>query len=693
MAQTVIELKEGHDAKHRIGQKASYWKDSASQVAIEQIITPEFANYFQASTKPILFFGIDHAAYWVKMKVRNANKSINDWVLIIDFPILDSIEIYHQNSSGVISKQEMGFCLPFDKKPLDHNAFAIPLKLDDEEIHTFYIRVKSRKTKYVPLSIVRDRVFQEERGFRDMGYGFFFGIFFIMLAYNLAIYFSLRERSYLFYSLVTLIILCTYTTNSGYAPHYFWPNSPWINQYILIWLSCASSITGALFTQSFLHTRKHLNTYHHILTGFAIVSTIAMFTTIPYTFTTGKNMYLVLLLQIVLMITVGIKLWHKGYREAMFYVIAWSGYTLGAVVLMARNLGVFPTVPLVNHAGEIGAVWQVIMLALALSDRYGRLRKEKEQAIQERLETEENAKRMLEYRVEERTAELMETNEELNLTVEELHMTNERLSETNSLVSKKNRNITASINYAQRIQYALLPSKERITAIFPENFVFFKPRDIVSGDFYWFDQTDKKAIMVVADCTGHGVPGAFMALLGGDSISHAVVRMGLDSPAEILQYTDAEIHHKLRQYSSNNQDGMDAGVVVYEAQKNEVTFSGAKRPMLVIKGGKAELIKGDKYSIGGKNPKKSEKIFTNKPIIIDEPTDIYVFSDGYPDQFGGSIGGKFTTKRFYQLLEKNHHLPMQEQQRLISENLENWIGRTRQIDDILVIGLRLYPTK
>jgi serine phosphatase RsbU (regulator of sigma subunit) len=687
-AQAPLALKPGK-AQHLAGLKSEVWVDSSATATLEEAQR----QAYRPAPSQLLFFGINHNAYWIRLRVRNEALPDNDWVLLLDFPILDSVDIYHLSANGQLLEHfPLGFCLPPKNKPLDFNAFAVPLDLPDADEHVYYLRLKSRKSKMAPLSVVRDRSFQEMRGFRDMGYGFFFGILAIMVLYNLTIYWSLQEKSYLYYSLTTASILLTYMSNSGYAPHYIWPNSPWVNQYILIWLSCTSALFSAFFTQDFLKTRARTPRLHQWLKVIAWSSALAIPLAVPYTFFVGHFMYYVLILEIVAMITAGVIVWRMGYREAVFYVIGWGGYILGALLLMLRNLGLLSGDYLLANSGNVGAVWQVVMLALALSARYARLRQEREDAVRERLEMEAEAKRMLEYKVEERTAELMETNEELGMTVEELNVTNERLSEINNQLSQRNRSITSSINYAQRIQAALLPQPYSIAQAFPEHFILFKPRDIVSGDFYWFDTVGSKAILVVADCTGHGVPGAFMSLLGNDAISHAVVRLGLVSPEEILQYIDAEIYGKLQQGTSSNQDGMDAAVLVFDFEVGLLEFSGAKRPLLLFHQGERHLFRGDKHSIAGKMP-NHDKVFAKQTLQLQGPAEVYLFSDGYHDQFGGPIGAKFSTRRFYDLLENVHALDLPQQQRRLSDALDNWMGKNnRQIDDILVFGARLSRT-
>ncbi len=676
---------------YKLGKYCEYWEDPSAESSLFDAMEADRAGKFVKSKEDLLFFGINHSSYWIKLQVQRTATQEEDWVMVVDFPAIDSLDFYQVLSHGKVEKTGMGYLVPQDQKPEDFNAFALPISLESHRPQTFFIRVKSRKSKLVPISIMSNKEFQRLRGFRDMGYGIFAGIFLIMFIYNLFIYFSLRDKSYLYYTFVTLIIMMLYMSQSGYAPHYLWPNHAWVNQYILIWLSCLMAISGALFTQSFLQTRECVPKIHWGLNVIIILSAISIVGAVFQTFAFGMGMYYVLFLETILLLAAGIIAWRQGQAGANYYTIAWGGYIFSALVMLFRNLGIIPAITIVNHSAEIGAVWQVVMLALALSDRYAQMRKEREEAIQARLASEEAAKRELEGKVAERTVELQESNEELNMMVEELNSTNERLSESLLEVSKKNKNIMSSIGYAQRIQQALLPRKEELKRAFPEHFVLFKPRDVVSGDFYWFDVVKDKAILIVADCTGHGVPGAFMSLLGNDAISSVVLRLGVTSPDEILTYIDREIYHKLQQDKSQNQDGMDMSAITYNLKTDEVEYAGAKRPLLMVKNGEYELIKGSKYSIGGKMPKKGEKLFEKTVFCIEEETNLYLFSDGYHDQFGGDRNTKLTTKRFYQKVVATSHYAMEQQGKELDGFIREWQAHHRQIDDILVCGLRLYP--
>ncbi len=266
---------------------------------------------------------------------------------------------------------------------------------------------------------------------------------------------------------------------------------------------------------------------------------------------------------------------------------------------------------------------------------------------------------------------------------------------TNEKIDQQNKNIKSSINYAKRIQEAMLPKIDQHPGIFDNSFILFQPRDTVSGDFYWLSDVKNGAhhadvAFAAVDCTGHGVPGAFMSMIGINALN-GLVNRGITETNRILDSLDQEIRAALRQDISGNNDGMDVALCIYRQRERVLEFSGAKNPLVYIQDNKLFQVKGDVHSIGGvKN--KHEFLFKKHAITIDKPTLVYLFSDGYKDQFGGKDNGKFLSKRLNKLLLEIHHLPMKEQMNILQRTMDEWKGTHDQTDDILVMGLKLDPS-
>jgi serine phosphatase RsbU (regulator of sigma subunit) len=277
----------------------------------------------------------------------------------------------------------------------------------------------------------------------------------------------------------------------------------------------------------------------------------------------------------------------------------------------------------------------------------------------------------LEEKVEERTAEI--------------ERKTQVIEKKNALIEKKNSDITASINYAKRIQTALLPKIEKVQEVLAESFILFKPRDIISGDFYWFTEKDDKVIIAAVDCTGHGVPGAFMSMIGNDLLNESVNLLNIIDPAEILRHMHIGVRQALRQKETGNQDGMDMSICVIHQKEKFITFAGAKNPLVYMQDGQLYLIKGDKVAVGGRQ-REVKRTFTKHTIPIVKSTTCYLFTDGYQDQTGGPEGRKFMTRKFREFLHEIHFYSMEEQQQQLEKKLADWMGDKKQVDDILLIG-------
>ena len=276
-------------------------------------------------------------------------------------------------------------------------------------------------------------------------------------------------------------------------------------------------------------------------------------------------------------------------------------------------------------------------------------------------------KRILEEKVQERTAEVVLKNKELD---------------------EINQDITASIRYAKRIQDAILPADDYVSKHLPNAFILFSPKDIVSGDFYWMDVKEPHVMFAAVDCTGHGVPGAFMSIVGHNLLDRAVNEQHLTEPALILNELNRTIGETLRQPNDEAaiRDGMDIALCTYNKEKNLLQYAGAHNPLWLIRNGELIEFKADKMPIGITGMEMEK--FVSHEIQLKEGDTIYIFSDGYADQFGGPSGKKFKSGAFKKLLLDNQHLSMPEQKSLLHNAIMDWRGPHDQVDDVLVMGCR-----
>lgn len=269
----------------------------------------------------------------------------------------------------------------------------------------------------------------------------------------------------------------------------------------------------------------------------------------------------------------------------------------------------------------------------------------------------------------------------------EIKQSRDRLGLYLKEIEEKRRNITASIEYAKNIQDALLRTSETFKEVLPEHFILFQPKDIVSGDFYWFTCLDNIIVIAVMDCTGHGVPGALMSTLGVAFLNEAVLGERILKPDLILESIRLKLINSLGQkgFTGTIKDGIEGSVICFDTMMNQVHFSASFNPLLMIHDGKLQEVKADRTPIGYYDKPVD---FTTKTINPDPGDLIYLFSDGYIDQFGGPLSKRFMIKRFKEILLANHDLPLSQQKEILSAELNSWKADGDQTDDILVLGMR-----
>ncbi|TFH21623.1 MAG: hypothetical protein E4H10_15070, partial [Bacteroidia bacterium] len=297
-------------------------------------------------------------------------------------------------------------------------------------------------------------------------------------------------------------------------------------------------------------------------------------------------------------------------------------------------------------------------------------------------------KRILEHKVKVRTKEIEDQKVEIEAQRDEISGQKKYVEEQRDHIALQNKEITDSILYAKRIQQAVLPGKRMLEKSLPEHFILFKPRDIVSGDFYWVEKNEERIIVCAADCTGHGVPGAFMSLLGLTFLNEIVNHEGILKASKILDRLRTNIIRSMSHKDEVDQarDGMDVALAVIDSQLDILEYAGAFNPLVILRNGELIEYKADKMPIG--KYVGEEGPFNNHKIQLEHGDMIYLYSDGFPDQFGGGKGSKYKARPFKRLLTRISAEPVNTQLNLLEMELKSWMGQEDQVDDILVMGIR-----
>lgn len=362
------------------------------------------------------------------------------------------------------------------------------------------------------------------------------------------------------------------------------------------------------------------------------------------------------------------------YKRLILYLVVFIFILILIIFLIYRKTRVItnPIKKLVEHVNRIsnGNLSERAEITgsteiVTLSMRFNKMISELEELYNE-----------LEQKVKDRTAEVVAQKAEIE-------------SQRDVLVEQQ-KQILDSIMYSKRLQNAILPTNEYVHELFPDSFILYIPKDIISGDFYWFHSNGNKRFFSAIDCTGHGVPGALLSMVGQNWLNYAVKDLKLDTPSEILDILNEGVisTFKEKDDESSVRDGMDVALCCIDYDNMKLHYAGAYNPVLIISDGEKHQIKGDSFPVGAFYGRKREK-FTNHVIDVKKGDVVYVYSDGYADQFGGEKGAKFMIKRFRQMLIEIHDKPMDSQKEILDSTLHEWMGTNEQVDDITVVGIRV----
>ncbi len=695
------------DAKSRqvpIGKYLYIYKDSSKTLNFEQVQAIPIENFTRSAVDaPSL--GFSKANYWVIFGLQNNNEETSEWFLEFNYPLIDHIDLYYLDDNEQWQKMESGDKMPFSTRLISYRNVILPIRQAPGEKRTYYVRIETESSVQLPLVLYNSAALQGDIANTELFFGVFYGTLLIMLIYNLVLYFAIKNISYLYYCLYTFIYGIAQASLWGHPVHYFWGDAIWWANAVTPIGICAGITTATLFSIHFLDTKRFVPKLNKVLWAlviiFAIETLICFF--LPYIIAIHIATYSILLTSIILLVA-GVIVWIAGNRAAQYFVIAWTVFLFGLAMVALIALGVVPNIPILRNSTLIGTMVQVVLLSFALADRVNTIRRDKEKAQalslqaakeNERIIREQNE--MLEKKVKERTSELQQKQEEIMVQNEELHQQQEEILAQRDFIGQKNTELNEindqmkqSIQYASKIQKALLPTEEVIKKHVQDCFILYIPRDVVSGDFYWFSQIEGKLFFAAVDCTGHGVPGAFMSMIGHTILSEIVNENRIFDPARILEMLHEGIVKALKQHESGNTDGMDVCLCRVEPQSDgqhfDLTFAGAKRQLYIFQNKEISEIKGDRFTVGG-TQLVQEVNFENHHLQLTKGDCIYLSTDGFIDtpnpdreKFGSE---KFKT-RLLTYAKENMFL----QKKFMHEELKFHKRGAVQRDDITLMGIR-----
>jgi len=632
-------------------------------------------NQFKPVNSRMVNLGFETKDVWFYFETKNGSKSRLIRMLKLSNPIIDEVDVYKRiGNSTFIPVAHGGDQRPFAWRYNGNRELIFPLRLDPHSTNGFLFRVNNGGEQfYFQSSLEKGSYIQVKHGNKQVFYGLLFGVMIFIIILNLAIGILFRQRIAYIYTLYGASFTLLQMSLLGFGTTWLWTDQYFISNRANPILASLGVLFFLNFTYRYLEL--HINTpkIKPIVRGIQLILLLNVFLSlIPGTAfmnisaITVNAMTLILNLFIIYPLIVTLR---TGSRTAKSYLVAFSILQISVFAFVLRNFGVIPNSFLADNGLQIGFAVEMIILTFGILQRFKIMNDASISVLAEANELKENLNIQLEAEVELRTKEVIQQRNELE---------------------HKNEEITSSILYAKRIQNALLPSSSFYSNLIPNLNVFYYPKDIVAGDFYWVKRIrigeDVWKFVAVADCTGHGVPGAMMSVLCMNALNESARLLEDADPAELLTRVSSYLRNYLLTDGMELSDGMDISVACYNSEKRILRFCGANNPLWILNEGEIQVIPPTKRPVG---KSESSLAFELHEMNYRENQRILLFSDGCIDQFGEQSGKKLKTPGLKKLVIDQYDPNPQNHLQNIEQGLMKWMGKEEQLDDICMMLIDL----
>lgn len=665
--------KEGSILGVSVSEQMSYFEDESETFSPEEFLEKKSTLKKVEMSSRLENVDFKTSSIFIHFTLENTSGRDRSLVLETARPFTNYVSLYNVDTKNTVHS---GDAIPFHSKCLQTNYSALMLFVPSGESREFVLHLNSEgENLSIPMVFFDRKEYMNVDSNRHMIIGIFLGIFIFVIIIYSVFFVMLKERLFLVYVGYAAFSGLLQFAIDGYMHPFIFTSGGYFTQHCVIIIAGGTVIFGMLYAMGYLSlTRIWRKIGSLIIAMVLIVMVLSLIPQIRFEITYRLINGFSLLGLIFMMVTGYIE--RKSQKVSHLFLIGLACLVLGGFVFILGNLGIIDSPLITQNALKTGTLLEMIFLAILMAGRYKSLQEEREKAQKELLTRLEEVNSMLEIQVEERTQEIE----------------NQRIQ-----LAEKNEDFIASVTYAERIQSAVLSNEEKFKNLLPKSFIFFQPKDVVSGDFYWIDQLESEngktsnfTAYVTADCTGHGVPGALVSIIGNHILEAVKASNGLLEPGRALDEVSIGMNTALNsRYSSRLlRDGMDLTLCVLDKKERKLHFSGARNSVYIVRKGELIEIKGDRKSIGF-NPKEESHQFETHIIQLEIGDMIYTCSDGYADQFGGPRGKKFMSKKLKSLFIEMSLLPLPDQKIKLKETLEQWIWDREQLDDILVIGVEI----
>jgi serine phosphatase RsbU (regulator of sigma subunit) len=667
-------------------------KASEAQVLDELKLNPELITYvedsdrlfcidsvgevvFQNIGKEGLNLGFFDGVLWVKIDLTSL-KIDNQSLLELENPNLDDVIVYVKSGDKYEFKGKFGDYYPFSDREINHRNYQIGEVAGREVL----LMINNHGDQLlVPLNFGEKDLYNQRDYKEQMIIGAYYGLIMFVLLLNLFLFLVIREKSNLYYILYLFGLILLQLGLSGHGFEFIWSDSKFVANKVLPFASSFSVLFLVYFTRSFFQTKEHLKKMDVVFrwTGYVLILTCIV-SLLPFKLGNQISIVVVNVFTLILNVIIfptAILTWKRNKRISQIFILAFAFLIFSVIILVLRNMGLIADNFFTKYSFQLGTATEVILLSFAIVEKFKSFKDQALGSLKEVNQLKESQNETLQIEIEKKTKLLEENYRESEL---------------------KSKEIYDSINYAKRIQSGLIPSIEHFQSFFKESFIEFRPKDVLSGDFYWIAQTQTTAdisndasliVFAVGDCTGHGVPGAMISVLGIKILNASLKNPEINSTAEALDYLDREVATTFGKDINDKQiaDGMDIAICALNPKTNELYFSGAKNGVWILRDGEIIDYKGDRDSIGGD---LNTTDFTIQTIQMEKGDKLYIQSDGFVDQFGGERGKKYKSKNLKQFFANMSDCDIHEQGERLSTEINTWIEGHEQVDDISIIGIQ-----
>jgi len=690
---------------HSVSNQAIICEDKIGDITIEKLIDDAGQKGdFDFLNHEVSNMDFTSSTFWVKFKLSN-HTEFSKFIIETARPITNTVLFYEVRRGKIINSYTNGDDLSFDSKTIKNRKILFPITLKNGESCDIYIKLKSDgEVLTLPLIIHEKEQFHQLESQQQFTNGLYYGILLLIVIIYFFFYLFLKDISFLYYiSYVSSIFLLQFSLD-GYSYQYFFSNNSYLANHVVLFSASLTMFLLLQYAKSYLNLVVKAPKYNSIFKVFQVVVVfLGGLSLIPGTI--YEIMYPAIngfsLVSILLILFTIFKMHRMGNTVCGYFSMAFTVLIVGAIIFILGNFNVIFDPIISQSALKLSSGLEVIILSVSMATKYRDMQNAKERVQAEALQNLEEKNQLMDTMNHQLETQVKERTFELNSQKDELE--------------EKNNEIVSSIQYALRIQQAILPSPEQVKEVIPDSFIFYKPKDVVSGDFYFVEKTTTKtgitlSLFGAVDCTGHGVPGAFMSIVGNNYLRQSIHENNVNSTGQALDFLNQGVCKTLRQDFSENtvRDGMDIALCALDIEQNILYFSGAKNPVFIVRNEVLpeieqsarnpipnddnslflNIIKGDSHPIGA-YVGETLKPFSTQKIKLKKGDVIYVFSDGFADQFGGPKGKKYNAKRYKSFLLSISQLPMSEQLNKIEKEFYDWKGDLEQVDDLCIVGVRV----